>query len=91
MRTCKAIILMISAVGLRLAGHCEDARMTLTDASRIEQATPAEPERVSPPEAVKSFRGFFGYLEYDFDPDKPVPGFGPLPQSTEDVARLSVK
>jgi hypothetical protein len=32
---------------------------------------------VEPPEA-KKFPGFFGYLEFDFDPDAPdgVPGFG---------------
>jgi hypothetical protein len=32
-----------------------------------------------PPEA-KKFCGFFGYLEFDFDPDAPggVPGFGEI-------------
>jgi hypothetical protein len=38
----------------------------------------------------KSFRGFFGYVEFDFDPDAPggVPGFGPLAQGLPEIAQV---
>jgi hypothetical protein len=91
MRPCHAILLFVSTVCLPVAGHCDTARIAVSDASRITQAQHPEQEGVSAPETGKSFRGFFGYLEYDFDPDEPVPGFGPLPQSTQEIAQVRVE
>jgi hypothetical protein len=90
MRPYHVLLLFASTVCLPVAGHCDTARIAISDASQITQAQ-AEQERVSTPGTVKSFRGFFGYLEYDFDPDEPVPGFGPLPQSTQEIAQVRVE
>ena len=90
MRPYHALLLFASTVCMPVTGHCEPARVAIRDASPITQPQSLE-ERVSAPEPVKAFRGFFGYLEYDFDPDKPVPGFGPLPQSTHEIAQVRVE
>lgn len=90
MRPSHALLLFASTVCMPVTGHCESARVAVRDASQITQLQPPE-ERISAPEPIKTFRGFFGYLEYDFDPDKPVPGFGPLPQSTPEIAQVQIK
>jgi hypothetical protein len=47
----------------------------------------------APPSAAgpAGLRLFFGYVEFDQDPDAPggVPGFGPLPNSASQVAEAS--
>jgi hypothetical protein len=90
MRPCHALLLFASTVCMPVTGHCEPARVAISDVSQITQPQPPE-ERGSAPGPVKTFRGFFGYLEYDFDPDEPVPGFGPLPQSTHEIAQVRVE
>jgi hypothetical protein len=46
----------------------------------LEPPEPTSPVVPSKPARPNEFRGFFGYLEFDFDPDAPggVPGFGAI-------------
>jgi hypothetical protein len=62
-----------------------DEEMTVTQSRSSPQPATAQRE-------TKSFRGVFGYLEFDWDADAPggVPGFSPMPAQVETVARAAI-
>jgi hypothetical protein len=78
---CAAIILM------PVTGFCDSAQVALRDPSQTIQSPPLDGQ-VSASLPAKTFRGFFGYLEFDFDPAEPVPGFGPLAPSTREISQI---
>lgn len=86
-RPCYSFLLLLSVICIPSAGQCDSMWVGMSHAAEEIQPRPSQ-ERLSAQEPDKAFRGFFGYLEYDFDPDKPVPGFGPLPQSTQEIEHL---
>ena len=91
MRPYRAISLFVSTLCLPVTGHCDIAGIDGNESSQITQAQHPKQKDSSAPENVKSFRGFFGYLEFDFDSEEPVPGFGPLPPSTHEIEQARVE
>ena len=69
------------------------ARVAMSGTPQMTEARMQPHELVGASGTPKSFRGFFGYLEYDFDPDAPegVPGFGALPQPSREIAQVQVE
>ena len=64
-----------------MANAADDDRPTPGEAvALLSQTAPAPLFASAEPPEAKKFHGFFGYLEFDFDPDAPggVPGFGEI-------------
>jgi len=90
MRPCHAILLFLSTVCVPVVGHCETVCTAKCDATQMAPDQQLD-ESVPLQEDAKAFRGFFGYLEYDFAPDKPVPGFDPLPHpAAHEIAQAQI-
>jgi hypothetical protein len=70
-----------------VTGYCDSAKVALRDPAQTIQSPPLDAQ-VSAAQPARTFRGFFGYLEFDFDPAEPVPGFGPLPPSTREISQI---
>ena len=79
MRLPRAICLLALTIYSPMANAADGDRPSQYEAVALLSPTPPTPlvAFAEQPEA-KKFQGFFGYLEFDFDPDAPggVPGFG---------------
>ena len=62
-----------------IAGVCDQDRVVINTENPIVDSGSPQTASETPLDRT-TFRGFFGYLEYDFNPDAPegVPGFGEL-------------
>jgi hypothetical protein len=59
------------------------------DVARLESTAPSSLAAPSESPGPGEIRGFFGYLEFDFDPNAPggVPGFGEISNTAREVAQ----
>jgi hypothetical protein len=90
MRPARAIFAFALIFCSPVAWAADDGQPSQPEAVALaSQAAPPEAAAKSVRSDTKQFRGFFGYLEYDIDPDAPggVPGFGAISEPTRITAK----
>jgi hypothetical protein len=89
MRLLPAFFLSTSMACYPIAGVCDHDRVAINTENPVIDSGSPQTASTAPVDQM-SFRGFFGYLEYDFDPDgsEGVPGFSALPQPLQEIAQV---
>ena len=86
-----ALAAAVIALAVPLSGRSPDA---VGAAAALSDPHPVTtPARVSAPASAERVPFFFGFLEYDWDPDAPggVPGFDPWPMHHRSVVETSLR
>jgi hypothetical protein len=89
MRPARLIFAFALIISSPLPSVADDGRSSQREAVALSfQAASPDTAATSARSDTKPFRGFFGYLEFDVDPDAPggVPGFGAISDPTRTTA-----
>lgn len=92
MRPVHVFLVSVSMVYAPAAALCDDNRVAANTQMPFVDSGSLNPANTAPSEAKPARGFFFGYVEFDVDPDAPggVPGFSPLPAPVETVARAAI-